>query len=902
MDLRTFTLIPVLAALLAHAQIDCSHALPIGLGTYTTGGDNYWYAYTPDTSCVHHLSTCGLSTCDTKIWVYDHCTGLVVDEGGTNALAYDDDACGSLQSSVDVYLQAGHTYYIRIGDYEDHCNGAPETWQIWHDEPEPPLQCAPGQRLMHLEIVPDQFPNEISWDLTSGGGDTLASGNYLGGQACVDTSVCIVLTMHDAYGDGILSPGGYSLYADGALIHSGGTYTHTDHVEFNCPPGFSCGNPFQVTEGDHTAPNSDTWYQFTPDTTGFYTIATCDSNTCDTRIWLYDHCQGVVVTNNNEGTIYYGDNECGDNASIHAQLAAGTTYWIRIGDVDGACAGLPIHWSVHYDGPVSGCTDPNACNYNPFATIDDGSCLQWGDPNCPGGPDLIVNQTDLVNSIYVQDLPVNPNDCYITEGCLRGFGTREIVRFTTHIQNIGTTDYYIGSPGQNPTQFTWGNCHNHWHYKGYAEYILYDTTGAQVVNGFKNGFCVLDLECGGGGQGQYGCSNMGISHGCGDIYGSSLDCQWVDVTGVPDGRYTLVVRCNWDNSPDALGRIETNHINNWAQACLQITHSPDLHATILPDCQPFTDCAGVAYGSALPDCEGVCNGTHLFGDLDLSGIQDYADAQQYVDGILGNDLMAATCNDLNSDGRLTVTDVALDANCHLWNLAYESPDSNGTHDHCRFPKQAAMNPNDTVVFRLGHVDLDAGTLEIEMRNPNRRTVGYELLMSGIAITGLDDLVDPLQYPTTPQFSLGGQHIMVVSYDDHKIPRSNDFVPVLRVHFVDAQQLICIDQVVDVVNENYVNSLASLVDACVTGTGLSVAVAADGLRVFPNPFHETTLLTFRQPTATAVRVDVLDLQGRLVRRYEGVRNGRVEIVRGDLSPGSYVVRLNGGTTAARLVLE
>jgi hypothetical protein len=41
-------------------------------------------------------------------------------------------------------------------------------------------------------------------------------------------------------------------------------------------------------------------------------------------------------------------------------------------------------------------------------------------------------------------MQVNETDCYIEEGCLNGYGARELVRFTTHIKNIGDLDYYIG--------------------------------------------------------------------------------------------------------------------------------------------------------------------------------------------------------------------------------------------------------------------------------------------------------------------------------------------------------------------------------------------------------------------------------------------------------------------------
>jgi hypothetical protein len=53
--------------------------------------------------------------------------------------------------------------------------------------------------------------------------------------------------------------------------------------------------------------------------------------------------------------------------------------------------------------------------------------------------------------------------------------------------------------------------------------LLYDQLGNPMPQiGFKNGFCVLDLECSGGGTAKYGCGNMGITAGCGDIYSSGL--------------------------------------------------------------------------------------------------------------------------------------------------------------------------------------------------------------------------------------------------------------------------------------------------------------------------------------------------------------------------------------------
>jgi hypothetical protein len=104
-----------------------------------------------------------------------------------------------------------------------------------------------------------------------------------------------------------------------------------------------------------------------------------------------------------------------------------------------------------------------------MATISDSSCIYPGDPNCPNAPDLVILQNVLQSSMYVTN--TQASNCDVQEQCLSGFGNRRIIRFTTHIKNIGELPYFIGSPSTNPDQFSLVNCHNHAHYVGYAEYV-----------------------------------------------------------------------------------------------------------------------------------------------------------------------------------------------------------------------------------------------------------------------------------------------------------------------------------------------------------------------------------------------------------------------------------------------
>jgi hypothetical protein len=435
---------------------------------------------------------------------------------------------------------------------------------------------------------------------------------------------------------------------------------------------------------------------------------------------------------------------------------------------------------------------------------------------------LIVLADVVSSSLYSTTMNVSATDCYIEEGCLNGFGTRELIRFTTHIKNIGDIDYYIGTTAEtNQTgQFEWGECHNHWHYKGYAKYDLFTMEGALIPIGFKNGFCVMDLECSDGGSYTYGCSNMGIASGCGDIYSSGLSCQWIDVTDVEDGQYRLVVRVNWDYDPDALGRYETNTENNWAVVCIELDRSGgELETTILTDCPTFTDCAGTPFGTSLFDCNGECGGVAIIGDLNDDLVQDLTDAQMYVEGVLGQDLTPANCNDINGDGALTVSDAAFMADCQWWNEAHTDPDSTGVHSHCEFPVNDIVNPFDTTHFTIANVNWEEKYLDVHVKNPDARIFGYQLEFDGLQISQTESLLDPAyDFTGVPSHAPGSSQVMTVSYDGTSAPKHTEYVPLLRVHWIgSANGMVCLAGYTEVVNDFLQKTLIDLDNPCVEQT-------------------------------------------------------------------------------------
>ena len=763
-------------------------------------------------------------------------------------------------------------------------------------------QCSESESELVVEIMTDGYPGETTWEVIMDGAIVLSGGPYSeGGTLFVDTlcipsedQPCIQFEIIDSFGDGICcgyGDGFYNVTLDGELMASGGDFGNVGGAIFACEPGETCNDAIDLTADDYgmvDAISDSYWYTFTPEANGMYAFSSC-GNECDTRLYIYDYCQMGNFDDTNEGSIYYDDDQggCGDQAQLTVLLEGGVTYWIRWASFDGPCTET-WPWEFDFVGPPSGCMDPEACNYNPMAEVDNGSCVYPGDPDC-NGPDLIVSADAIVNSLSTEVMQVNENDCYIEEGCLNGFGPRELVRFTTHILNIGDLDYYIGSPSSDGTnnQFEWGDCHNHWHHKGYAKYDLFTLEGDIIPIGFKNGFCVMDLECSGGGTGQYGCGNMGISAGCGDIYGSGLSCQWIDVTEVEDGTYYLIVRANYDFIPDALGREENSYDNNHAAVCVNLDRSSgSLAAEVVEGCEPFYDCNGVLFGTSELDCNGDCNGTALVGDLDNNGAQEYADAVAYVEGILGNDLGVASCTDIDQDDQITVSDAALMSQCQWFNVAHEHPDSSGYHNKCSFPVQEITNIYDTVHFMVSEVNWDMNYFDVHVMNPDNRIVGYELDFTGVSISDAVSLADPFGYPISPSFVPGGNKVIGLSYDGASFYKNLEFVPFLRVYWSEAGEEVCLAEVIDVVNDQFQNTLHTMEDGCVSS--VLQLEAAEALQVLPNPMVDVATVQFPRGEW---QLEVLDVQGRVV-SSQSVAGSSAVLRREALTPGTYMIRVSG----------
>jgi hypothetical protein len=236
-----------------------------------------------------------------------------------------------------------------------------------------------------------------------------------------------------------------------------------------------------------------------------------------------------------------------------------------IGSCLAALAALAGCSAIPGGSPVQSATDARlgATDAHDAAAALDAFVFPDGSPfdAPPGVPDLQFVAGEMTDSWLVNLVNFPADDCAVVEGCVGAPGDRLLLRFDTVTANLGTGDLVVGvppPPGESNDIFQWSECHMHHHYANYISYELTNETGV-VITGRKQSFCLEDSErvVVGSVPTVYTCDNQGISRGWADVYSRYLACQWIDVTGVPSGTYTLHATVN-----PAHALVESNYDNN----------------------------------------------------------------------------------------------------------------------------------------------------------------------------------------------------------------------------------------------------------------------------------------------------------------------------------------------------
>lgn len=204
-------------------------------------------------------------------------------------------------------------------------------------------------------------------------------------------------------------------------------------------------------------------------------------------------------------------------------------------------------------------------------------------------PDLAIDRDTLATDLAIETRTFTAAACEASEidRCVSAAGERRLLRFSTATMNTGEADLVLGDPRDRPGEFEFSSCHGHYHLADYASYELVDHRGTAVVEGQKRAFCLRDSiqpgrSADGPAQPKYTCEDQGLQKGWADLYDASVPCQWIDITGVPDGDYELIVRV------DPSDLFEESDIANNEEGIPVRVGSPALDSPEEP-CDPALD-------------------------------------------------------------------------------------------------------------------------------------------------------------------------------------------------------------------------------------------------------------------------------------------------------------------------
>lgn len=167
-------------------------------------------------------------------------------------------------------------------------------------------------------------------------------------------------------------------------------------------------------------------------------------------------------------------------------------------------------------------------------------------------------------------------------------GTQSVLQVMYNYDN--DTGKFTSAGTREAGRFVKHSGHPHFHLEGYASYRLVERIGKSGTGGIayrsdgraavgdKVGFCIrntletFELEPGidsdtlpyyyGGNQPPVSCGFLqGLHVGRADVYGSSYDEQWIDITGVKPGKYWVEVTLDAKNA--IAESDETNNVTRW---------------------------------------------------------------------------------------------------------------------------------------------------------------------------------------------------------------------------------------------------------------------------------------------------------------------------------------------------
>jgi hypothetical protein len=291
-----------------------------------TESPDVWFSFTAPNSADYNFSLCDIDSYDTSMVLYeDTCDNQIACNGDTTD---PDDNCQLYFSEISYSLVQNETYYIRIGG--------------WFGEA--------GTGTLTIGVLPPPLPGACCFSDGSCLEDAYEhdceafSGEFAGeNMSCIEAD-CIVVEGDEC--------------EEAVDVYIGSRSFTTMYASPSTPEPSEWMCPDTDLEWDNSP---DIWLRWLSPDDGFATFSTCDPDSYDTSIVLYeDTCANQVECNGDTDP----NTACQNYYSyMEYKVSAGTFYYIRIGGWQGTSGVGTLTITLDGENDVAACCLLGVC-YN----------------------------------------------------------------------------------------------------------------------------------------------------------------------------------------------------------------------------------------------------------------------------------------------------------------------------------------------------------------------------------------------------------------------------------------------------------------------------------------------------------------------------------------------------------
>lgn len=191
-------------------------------------------------------------------------------------------------------------------------------------------------------------------------------------------------------------------------------------------------------------------------------------------------------------------------------------------------------------------------------------------------------------------------------------------------------------------------------------------------------------------------------------------------------------------------------------------------------------------------------------------------------------------------------------------------------------------------------------VDIDILSPAANIKAYQFTMSGITISSVVSLIDPVQFPVDVRYITGTNEVFAVSIQDSAFIRSTQANHLVRIYFSSiTDSVICISSIKEIVNQDAEKTITSVVGGCVNAlnTGITTLAKPSDMVIIPNPANEQAYIHISGVVNTDEQITVTDASGRTVKvPINFVRDAWYEMNISDLPIGVYFVVRKGANVS------